>query len=121
MYRVLIALIFAFLLPPVAAANTASELEIQHLLQQIEQAPCLFIRNGKEYDGEAARDHIERKYRYILNRGHTPTAEQFIEFAATKSSFSGRAYQIQCPDQAPVPSAEWLLQALDAYREKPAP
>ncbi|MBY5920568.1 DUF5329 domain-containing protein [Ferrimonas balearica] len=116
MYRAFVAFICLVILPAAAQGDPTSELEIQYLLSEIEQAPCLFIRNGKEYDGEEARDHIERKYRYILNRGHEPTAEQFIEFAATKSSFSGRAYQIQCPDQPPEPSATWLLRALETYR-----
>jgi len=45
------------------------------------------------------------------------STEQFIERSATKSPRSGKAYKIQCPGQDPVPSAKWLLEELEAFRE----
>ncbi|MBY6185335.1 DUF5329 domain-containing protein [Marinobacter hydrocarbonoclasticus] len=118
MNRIVAVLMLLAALP--AHALTESEQEIQYLLATIEQAPCTFIRNGKSYDSADARSHIERKYNYILGKGHHPTAEQFIEHAATQSSFSGRAYQIQCPGEAAQPSAQWLLDALSQYRKNAA-
>jgi hypothetical protein len=33
--------------------------EIAYLLDAIRQSPCTFNRNGSDYDGAAAADHIE--------------------------------------------------------------
>src|SRR3954452_18821719 len=32
--------------------------EIAYLLKYIRESPCTFIRNGSEYDGAAAADHV---------------------------------------------------------------
>ncbi|MBW3138839.1 DUF5329 domain-containing protein [Ferrimonas balearica] len=110
------ALLLLFALPLRAETEPAEEAAIQYLLNQVEQSPCQFVRNGKAYDGEDARAHIERKYRYILGKGHTLNAEAFIEHAASESSFTGRDYQIQCPQQPAEPSADWLNRQLQQYR-----
>ena len=49
------------------------------------------------------------------------TAEQFIERAASKSSISGRAYQVRCPGQPAQPAATWFKAKLDALRGSAAP
>ncbi|MBY5991443.1 DUF5329 domain-containing protein [Ferrimonas balearica] len=117
MTRTLLLLAAIFAWPVSANASVTAEQEIQHLLNAVADSPCTFIRNGKSYDGEDARSHLERKYNYILGKGHELTAEQFIEHAGTQSSWSGRNYQIQCPDSPAEPSADWLLRALAAYRQ----
>ncbi|SHG92636.1 YfeK family protein [Ferrimonas marina] len=98
-------------------STDANKQEIQQLLEYVERSPCQFIRNGKAYKGEKARSHLERKYNYIQGKGHELTAEQFIEHAGTESSFTGRDYQIQCPDQDKEPSADWLLRELARIRQ----
>jgi len=89
--------------------------DIQYLLSFIDQSECIFIRNGTEYDARDARKHIERKYRHLESRLNS--ADDFIEHAASKSSFSGKAYQVKCGDQQ-LTTRQWLLTALQDYRSK---
>lgn len=90
--------------------------EIQHLLRYIESSGCEFERNGTVYDSKEARSHIERKYDYIESRvGNT---EDFIKYAATMSSMSGKKYQVTCNGKEQT-SAEWLHDELSRYRTSP--
>ena len=99
---------------PLALADMQGE--IQHLLQFIESSGCEFERNGTVYDSKEARSHIERKYDYIDSRvGNT---EEFIKYAATRSSMSGRKYQVACNGKEQA-SAEWLHNELARYRTNP--
>ncbi|MHC4408506.1 MAG: DUF5329 family protein [Planctomycetota bacterium] len=99
----------------VAGVSEASRIEA--LLEAMEGSDGLiFIRNGKEYGGAEAAEHLRRKWNATADR--VRTAEQFIEFLATKSSMSGKAYQIRLKDGTVVPSARWLTERLDeASRE----
>lgn len=91
--------------------------EIQHLLRFVESSGCVFERNGTVYDSKEARSHIERKYDYIESR--VDETEEFIKYAATKSSMSGRKYQVTCSGKQQT-SAEWLHDELSRYRANPA-
>jgi hypothetical protein len=87
--------------------------EIDHLLGFIASSPCRFVRNGEEYDAADARAHIARKYNYA--KRWIQTAEQFIEYTATKSSTTGQAYRVICPG-GEEPSADWLTRELVRFR-----
>ncbi|WP_140626602.1 DUF5329 domain-containing protein [Methylibium rhizosphaerae] len=97
--------------PPTAAR------EISALLGHIERSGCSFERNGQWHEAPAARAHIERKYRALAERGLVPSAESFIELAATRSSTTGRPYQVRCGQAPAVASGPWLMQALGRLRE----
>jgi hypothetical protein len=97
--------------PPAAAR------EIAALLGHIERSGCRFERNGQWHEAPAARAHIERKYRALAGRGLVPSAESFIELAASRSSTSGRPYQVRCGQAPAVASGPWLAQALGRLRE----
>ncbi len=116
-----ILLLAAFTAAPLSAwADKPSEAtrgEISHLLDYIGSSGCQYYRNGSWYDAQQARNHLEMKYNYLLKKKQIGTAEDFITRAATASSISGEAYQIQCPGQAPVPSAAWLLAELLRMRQ----
>ena len=43
-------------------------------------------------------------------------ASDFIEKAATQSSFSNLAYKVRCGSAEPVPSAQWLNAELARFR-----
>ena len=75
-----------------------------------------FIRNGSEYDARAAEAHLRQKLDYGGER--LKTAEQFIEFCASKSSVSGKAYQIRLPEGRTVESGPWLLGQLAEFDKK---
>jgi hypothetical protein len=106
----------AFLLTSSSLAFAGTLDEIQNLLRYIESSGCEFERNGTVYDSEQARSHIERKYDYIESR--VDNAEDFIKYAATESSISGKKYHVVCNGERQT-SAEWLQDELSRYRENP--
>ncbi|WP_455207024.1 DUF5329 family protein [Kaarinaea lacus] len=89
------------------------ESEISHLLSYIENSPCSFIRNGTTHNGADAKEHIVKKYNYFKERINS--AEQFIEYAATKSTMSGKKYKVQCAGKEYL-TAQWLHDELKKYR-----
>jgi hypothetical protein len=89
--------------------------EINHLLQYIENAGCTFIRNHKAYDAAEARAHIQKKYDYFKAR--IKTTEDFITYAATKSTMSGKPYKVRCKGRE-IFCAEWLNVELAKFRSR---
>jgi hypothetical protein len=115
--RLVRALAFALALSPAlspARAATPVE-EIDHLLAFIAGSSCVFIRNGAEYRGPDAADHIRKKYDHF--RDEIASAEDFIRLSATKSELSGRPYDVRCGSDAAIPAAEWLRMELAAFRK----
>jgi hypothetical protein len=100
-----------------AGALAGAEGEISHLLGFIERSGCTFIRNGEEHTSQQAREHIENKYSYVKRR--VKSAEDFIRYAATGSSISGRAYRVRCGGEE-MPTAKWLEKELERFRREPA-
>jgi hypothetical protein len=88
--------------------------EIEHLLNYIETADCTFNRNGTIHDNRDAAAHIRKKY--ANTKRWIKTTEDFIRYAATKSSITGRPYQVIC-DGVETPTADWLAKELDRFRE----
>ena len=89
--------------------------EIDHLLVYISDSPCQFIRNDKAYDAAEARSHIQKKYDYLRSR--IKTTEDFIRYAASQSSMSGKPYRIRCGDETML-CADWLREELERYRQQ---
>lgn len=87
--------------------------EIAHLLSFVAQSGCTFIRNGTKYDAPAAREHIAKKYAFFKER--ISTAEDFVEYSATKSSMTGEPYHVVC-NNVDMKSSDWLLAELDQFR-----
>jgi hypothetical protein len=112
---VLIAVLFSGTLSQAIAASVA-DVEIEHLLGYLERSGCVLYRNGTWYSASDARAHLEKKYRYLLDKGLVDTTEDFIDRAATASSMSGRPYQVKCDGREPVSSAEWLTTELQRLR-----
>lgn len=75
--------------PALAQVPATAQREVGHLLDYVARPDCQFNRNGKWYEGEAAKAHLKQKYDYLAKRGLAPTAEAFIERGATSSSTSG--------------------------------
>lgn len=90
--------------------------EIEAMLNRLEASACRFQRNGSWYNGARAKAHLLDKLAYIEKRGTVQNAEQFIELAASRSSLSGRAYQVSCGGAAPVESRQWLEDQLKTLR-----
>ncbi|MEZ5490506.1 MAG: DUF5329 domain-containing protein [Gammaproteobacteria bacterium] len=105
--------IIILLAPPLALALEPQE-EIQALVMTVEQSGCTFHRNGSTHDSAAAADHMRLKLR--RGKRYAKTAEDFIENLATKSSWTGRLYQIECEAGRPEPLNEWLTAHLAKLR-----
>ena len=105
------------------AATTAradqAEREINHLIGQVENSGCAYIRNGSEHDAGSAADHLRLKYK--RGKRYADTAEQFIDRLASESSWTGEAYELRCGNVT-EPSADWLHRELRSYRNSaPSP
>lgn len=113
-------ILFLVLSPPLLAAvqesNPMAREEISHLISHLAASGCQFNRNGSWYDASRAVEHLNRKYEYLLRKNLVPTAEAFIERAASESSASGKPYLVKCGDQAHVQSAIWFREALAKFR-----
>ncbi|WP_454870173.1 DUF5329 domain-containing protein [Pseudomonas lini] len=90
--------------------------EINSLLDFVEHSECRFVRNGSEYPGAEAREHLQKKLTYLEDRNKVNSAEDFIELAATQSSMSGRAYEVRCPAGV-QPASLWLKTELQRQRQ----
>jgi hypothetical protein len=107
-----------FLLAVSSAVLAGVQDEIQYLLQYVEKSGCEFERNGSVYNSMEARSHIERKYDFV--KSHVDETEDFIKYAATKSSMSGNKYLVSCNGNKQN-SADWLNKELSNFRaSKPA-
>jgi hypothetical protein len=103
---------------PVTVLADQAETEIEYLISTVGESGCTFIRNGSRHDADDAASHMRLKYR--RGKRYATSAELFIERLASKSSFSGKPYAIECPGSDPVPSADWLTARLHEYREQHA-
>ena len=112
-------LFLAFSAPLLATAqepDATARKEISHLVSHLAASGCQFNRNGSWYDASRAVEHLNRKYEYLLRKKLLPTAEAFIDRAASKSNASGKPYLVKCGDHAPVQSAIWFREALAKFR-----
>lgn len=69
-----------------------------------------FIRNGDEHAAKDAAKHLKRKRDWLED--DIQTAREFIEKAATKSSFSGKYYTVRLKSGKIVRNAHFLLEKL---------
>jgi hypothetical protein len=118
-HRLLAASLLAAISLGAAAAPTppAVRAEIDALMAKMSASNCQFERNGSWHSAADAREHLLRKLEYIEKRRETlASAEQFIDVAASKSSFSGKPYRVKCAGAEALPSREWLNRELKALR-----
>lgn len=99
-----------------AAPPPAVEREIEGLFAALERSGCRFSRNGTWYEAPRARDHLRRKYAWLRDRDALRSTEQFIALAATKSSMTGRAYEVRCGAAPAQPSRAWFERELARLR-----
>ena len=102
-----------------AAPSLVAQTEIYYLLTQIGESQCEFNRNGTWYDAQRARTHLAYKYHNLSADNLITSADDFIDRAATASSFSGLAYSIRCPGHDDVASNPWLRALRAQYRDCP--
>ena len=96
------------------ALDAATADEIEYLLSVVENSECSFIRNGDAHSGSEAVEHMRKKYDHFADR--IDSAESFIEYSATRSLLSGKNYTVECPENDPQPTSQWLLLQLESFR-----
>jgi len=101
------------------AISQGTQLEIQHLLAYVKSTDCQYERNGTQHTGVEAVEHIKKKFDYFLD--DIKTAEDFIEYSATKSKMSGRKYKVHCKGMSEQTSHDWLTKELQLYRNSNKP
>ena len=99
-----------------AEPSTNVQVEVNFLLGYIEGSGCDFYRNGSRYDSKAAQVHLRDKYKYLVAGNMMTTTEDFIERAATESSFTGQPYEVKCNGGATITSNQWLRDELARFR-----
>lgn len=118
--RKIIVLLFSLLSAGTALAAAPSPViraEVAHLLDYLTQSGCEFQRNGSWHAAAEARSHLQRKYGYLVKRGLVKQTEDFIEHGASRSSLSGKPYQVKCDGNATRTSAQWLREELQRHRQ----
>lgn len=91
--------------------------KIKCLLEAVERSNGVFIRNGSKHTSLMARQHLESKYNkatktsWPFRKAKKVSAQQFIEKLASRSSFSGKNYQI-IVGQKTLTTGQWLREQL---------
>ena len=116
MNKVIIVIVLSLFAWPSAAGDERMQAEIDYLIQSIQKSDCAFIRNGKAHSSTEAIEHILKKYDHFKDK--IKTAEDFIDYCASKSLLSKKSYQIKCPDQDVIESRLWFLEELKQFRSK---
>jgi hypothetical protein len=99
-----------------AATRPPEEQEkIDWLLAEIKSSDAVFIRNGKEYDGEKAAAHVRSKLWWAGKR--VQTVREFIDGVASHSEETGKPYEIRTKDGGQRPLEKWLLEKLAIYEK----
>jgi len=95
----------------VYAADTSEASRILYLISSVETLEgARFIRNGSEYDGQSAANHLRRKLRAAGDK--VRTAEDFIELCASRSSMTGEPYLIRLPGGSTVKAEAFFRERL---------
>lgn len=95
--------------------------EIEHLMTFIQSSGYEFNRNGIWYPASSAHEHILKKLNYIRDRMTIPSAEYFIQEAASRSGMGDRVmYQIRCNNSPVQECRGWLLGELNKSRIRTA-
>ncbi|MEY2510141.1 MAG: hypothetical protein QOE26_904 [Verrucomicrobiota bacterium] len=99
------------------ARDAREQARIDFLIHGVETtARVKFIRNGSEYDGAAAASHLRMKLGYAGER--VKTAEDFVKYCASESSFTHQKYKIRATDGTMTDAATYFQTKLREFDEK---
>ncbi len=114
-FRLLLLAGLALSTPVHAAPNASDKLTIEFLIDYVGDSEMLFVRNFGKHNAKGAASHIRKKYKHFLDEIDSP--EMFIELCASKSLLTGREYHVIDPQGNTFKTRDWLLGALNGYRE----
>lgn len=111
-------LMLVALLPSSAwARETREQARIDFLIHGVETSSGVkFIRNGSEYDGVAGAKHLRMKLGYAGER--VKTAEEFVKYCASESSFTHQKYKIRAADGTTSDAATYFHARLHEFDER---
>ena len=116
MKKILIAafVILALFSVAVNAQDNIEKKKIEFLISSVENLKgAVFIRNGSEYDGKAAAEHLRLK---LKNAGSwVQTADDFIRLCASQSYITGKPYMIKLSNGKTIKSEEYFREKLKEY------
>jgi hypothetical protein len=99
------------------ARDARQQARIDFLIHGVETATSLkFVRNGTEYDGAAGAKHLRLKLGYAGER--VKTAEDFVKYCASESSFTHQKYKIRAADGTMTDAATYFQAKLREFDEK---
>jgi hypothetical protein len=116
MKKILVAafVILALFSGAVSAQDNIEKNKIEFLISSIENLKgAKFIRNGSEYDGKQAVDHLRMKLQNA--GGYVQTADDFIRLCASRSSITGKPYMIRLSNGKTIKSEEYFREKLKEY------
>jgi hypothetical protein len=93
--------------------------KIEQLLNTIETSGLVFIRNDSEATAAEAAAHLRTKWRSASPR--ITTAESFIRRIASRSSVTGKPYQVKRADGSVIEAATWLREQLEEAGQQAEP
>lgn len=95
-------------------AQSVEQKKIEFLLNEVQNLQgAKFWRNGSSYSAKAAADHLRSK----LKKSAVSTVKDFIEKIASKSSTSGKAYQIEFAGGRKVDTSVFFYEKLKEWKE----
>ena len=102
---------------PLWARDTREQARIDFLIHSVETATDVkFVRNGSDYDGIAGAKHLRMKLGYAGER--VKTAEDFVTYCASESSFTHQKYKIRSADGRMTDAATYFRAKLHEFDEK---
>ena len=114
--RFLIAICLLSIVPGFGAQarDAREQRRIDYLIDSLSSLHgAVFIRNGKEYSSELARDHLRQKLQAAGDR--VKTAEDFIKYCASESYLSHQPYRIRFADGKVTDTAPFFLERLREF------
>ena len=103
-----------------AKAPMTETQKIEALIDSVQHVKgAVFIRNGSEYSADQAVHHLRMKWDSAGSR--IKTAQDFIKYCASESSFSGKKYQIRFPDGKVENSEDFFNEQLKKMSPEPSP
>ncbi|MEN6488981.1 MAG: DUF5329 family protein [Smithella sp.] len=116
MKKILVAafIILALFSGALSAQENIEKKKIEFLISSIENLKgAKFIRNGSEYDGRQAAEHLRMKLK--KSGGKVQTADDFIRLCASQSYITGKPYMIRLSKGKTIKSEEYFREKLKEY------
>ncbi len=96
------------------STTLTEEEKIEKLLYIIAHTNLIFIRNGDEHKPAEAASHLRSKWDYAKNDIHT--VDDFIKKIGSKSSSSGKPYEVKFPNGKTIPAEIWMREQIEGMK-----